>query len=136
VNKQWMDKKIAKGVVHKFIERNVANRQSQDTYLYKGLPVIACVTSNKHNMANGEYYKVIDFDEEFVTIKNKAVEKKIMIKEVNKLLNPAYCITTHKSQGLSFSEPYTILEWKHMCPKLRYVALSRATNKALINFVD
>jgi hypothetical protein len=43
-------------------------------------------------------------------------------------------MTVHRSQGSTFEGPYTIFEWEIMDPKLKYVALSRGTNKKNINF--
>ena len=40
---------------------------------------------------------------------------------------PSYCITIHCSQGQSYNDSYT--------DKLKYVALTRATNKDLINII-
>ena len=51
------------------------------------------------------------------------------------MFNVGYCITTHKSQGETFQEPYTIYEWKKMDSTLRYVSLSRSTNKDFINII-
>ena len=52
-----------------------------------------------------------------------------------KLFYVAYAITTHKSQGETFNEPYTIHEWQHMDERLRYVALTRATTIENINIM-
>jgi hypothetical protein len=49
------------------------------------------------------------------------------------LFHPAYCITTHKSQGTTFNHPYTIHEWERFDNRLKYVALSRSTNLDFIN---
>ena len=52
-----------------------------------------------------------------------------------RLFYVAYCITIHKSQGTTFDFPYTIHEWSHkrFDARLKYVALSRATNLENIN---
>ena len=55
--------------------------------------------------------------------------------EFAKLFYPAYCITTHKSQGQTFNEAYTIYEWDRFDKRLKYVALSRSTNKNHINII-
>ena len=48
----------------------------------------------------------------------------------------AYAITIHKSQGSTFDFSYTIHEWDKLDNKLKYVALSRATDKEYINIRD
>ena len=40
-----------------------------------------------------------------------------------------------ESQGQTYNKPYTIHEWSKLDRSLRYVALSRATLKELINII-
>ena len=47
----------------------------------------------------------------------------------------AFCITVHKSQGETYSDNYTIHEFERFDGRLKYVALSRATDFSLINIV-
>ena len=51
------------------------------------------------------------------------------------MFHPAYCITCHKSQGQTYDHPYTIHQFDHpyFDERLKYVALSRATNIDYIN---
>ena len=51
------------------------------------------------------------------------------------LFYPAYCITTHKAQGQTIKEPFTIHEFDRMDHKLKYVALTRATKLEDINII-
>ena len=55
--------------------------------------------------------------------------------EFTKIFNIAYCITVHKSQGATFDEAYTIHEFNQFDERLKYVALSRATDINLINII-
>ena len=43
------------------------------------------------------------------------------------IFNPAYAVTTHSSQGMSISEPYTIHEWDRMDQRLKYDPLQLAS---------
>jgi hypothetical protein len=45
-----------------------------------------------------------------------------------------YCSTTHKSQGETITENYTIYNWKHMTTKIKFTALSRAKNYEQVSF--
>jgi len=49
---------------------------------------------------------------------------------------PAYCITVHKSQGITIEEDYTIYDWDRMDDRLKYVALSRAVSHKNINIIN
>jgi ATP-dependent exoDNAse (exonuclease V) alpha subunit len=64
---------------------------------------------------------------------NKTIE--INSKDFQFLFYVAYCITIHKSQGSTFDFAYTIHEWHKLDKTLKYVALSRATKKNLINII-
>ena len=59
----------------------------------------------------------------------------IPIKDFQRLFYVAYCITVHKSQGETYNEPYTIHEFERFDGRLKYVALSRATDFRLINIL-
>jgi ATP-dependent exoDNAse (exonuclease V) alpha subunit len=47
----------------------------------------------------------------------------------------AYCITTHKSQGMTISQSYAIHEFERFDERMKYVALSRSTDISNINIV-
>ena len=71
-----------------------------------------------------------------IIIKNDNNDKiDINIEDINKLFYLGFCFTTHRAQGETIDKDYTIYEWDKMDTKLRYVALSRATNKKYINIV-
>ena len=105
--------------------------------VYIALPVIACRTNCAYDIANGELFNVTSFTKNHIIIKDKdSNTRKIDINDFTKLFYPAYCITAHKSQGATFDRPYTILEWSKMSDRMKYVSISRATNKNLINIID
>ena len=70
-----------------------------------------------------------------IIVSNEEKELKLSVKEFGEMMYPAYCITIHCSQGQSYDESYTIHEWWRLTDKLKYVALTRATNKDLINII-
>ena len=49
---------------------------------------------------------------------------------------PRYAMIVHKSQGSTFTVPYSLYEYKHMQANMLYVALTRARDKGQINFCD
>jgi 5-methylcytosine-specific restriction endonuclease McrA len=46
---------------------------------------------------------------------------------------PSYAITCHRMQGSSVDRPFSIWDWESMCPRLKYVALSRSRKYKYIN---
>jgi len=114
--------------------------RSQDMKLYAKLPIIARINCKNLDMANNEEYTVKEVRNklgEVHVFKNSNPDENIVIPltKFNWYFYPAYCITIHKSQGSTYKTPYAIYEWEKLGARLRYVALSRASNKDLVNIV-
>ena len=145
VNKMWNDK--LKGVNDLLIpkytnDKNVNDehaKQSQDMYIYNGLPVIAMRTKWDTEegllFANSETFEICDIGDDYVSVYNERPndngDKEIYIyncpiEDFNKYFVMNYCSTTHKCQGETITENFTIYDWNAMDTKLRYTALSRA----------
>lgn len=133
VNKMWMERKRNNNYVT--IPRCKADKRSQDIDLYVGLPLIACKTVGKYDIANGEEFVVDSYNKVIVVLKSNDLVKKVALADIGNYFYPAYCLTVHMSQGSTFTGAYTIYEWDKMNDKLKYVALSRSTKKEHINFV-
>lgn len=128
--KKWMSQyKITKFC---FVKKYEKSRSGQDMYLYKGLPLIGSIACAKYGIVNCESYYIKTFDEKesLVCECDGNVEFTVPNEEIPKYFNPRYCISVHKSQGATFDFPYTIHEWT-----MRYVALSRAKEKKLVNII-
>ena len=108
---------------------------SQDVRLCAGMPIIARRNNRDLNIYNNETFiiKEIRRTDDIIIVFDEDREQEIPIPEFVKMFNVAYCITCHKSQGQTYDEPYTIYEWDLFDARLKYVALSRATDKNLIN---
>ena len=52
--------------------------------------------------------------------------------DFHRYFRPGFCVTLYQAQGATLAEPFTILDWntKHMGPRQRYVAVSRAVKIA------
>jgi hypothetical protein len=136
VNKLWNDKLKKDGDL--FIPENVLDEYTQDMYVYEGMPIIAKKT--KHDggellFANSETFTIGDIDAEYISMYNERPdengEKEMYvyacpISEFREYFLMNYCSTTHKSQGETIVENFTIYDWKAMCKKIKYTALSRA----------
>ena len=115
---------------------------SQNVKLLKGMPVIARKNNKELGICNNDMFDIKDIKvcevnkkKEQYVILNDGSEKDIYIATANfqNLFYIAFCITTHKSQGSTFNAPYTVHEFNLFDERLKYVALSRATDKKLIN---
>ena len=136
VNKLWNDKLKKDGDL--FIPENVLDEYTQDMYVYEGMPIIAKKT--KHDggellFANSETFTIGDIDTEYISMYNERPdengEKEMYvyacpISEFREYFLMNYCSTTHKSQGETIVENFTIYDWKAMCKKIKYTTLSRA----------
>jgi ATP-dependent exoDNAse (exonuclease V) alpha subunit len=109
---------------------------TQDYYLTIGMPIMARKNKKSMNIFNNDYFIVKKISKDTITIQNELDEIiEIEHKDIKYLFNLAFCISVHKSQGATFNKEYAIHEWEKMDKKLKYVALSRATCKSLINII-
>jgi ATP-dependent exoDNAse (exonuclease V) alpha subunit len=155
INKMWNDK-IKLDVSDKvFIPKYINSKdtddkyakQSQDMTIYNGLPVIAMRTKwDKEDgllFANSETFEVCDFGDDYISVYNERPDENgekeryvynCPIEEFNKYFVMNYCSTTHKAQGETITENFTIYDWDAMDTKLRYTALSRAKKVEQVYF--
>ena len=110
---------------------------SQKMRIMAGTPIIARKNNIKIGIANNETFEVkaIKKKQNVITIFDDEREMDIAVKDFNTMFYPAFAITTHKSQGMTFDYPYTIHEWDKMTTPMKYVALSRSTNLKNINII-
>lgn len=140
-------KKINSECAERFLEEQKPNKivkyealkhdkNSQDMTICKGMPIIARINNKSFDVINNEVFTVDKIDDEFITISNELKDsKQIPSNQFNKMFYLAFCITIHKSQGTTFDKKYTIYEWSKQNRKLKYVALSRATDAKNIQIV-
>ena len=139
VNKMWNDKKKKGGDL--FIPALIDNdprKLTQDMYVYNGLPVIAMKTKHDGDdllFANSETFIICEIGDDYISIYNERPDDNgdksfykynCPIEDFNKYFLMNYCSTTHKSQGETIVDNYTIYDWNAMDIKIRYTALSRA----------
>jgi ATP-dependent exoDNAse (exonuclease V) alpha subunit len=138
INRIMMDQTIRNKKI-KALELPALNYDpnSQDVRLCTGMPVIARKNSKQLHIYNNETYtiKEIQRTKGEITVEDDGREHTVPISEFTKIFNIAYCITVHKSQGATFDEAYTIHEFNQFDERLKYVALSRATDINLINII-
>ena len=116
---------------HMFIEYfDAENPYNQDTYIYNDMEIMSIKTDKELQLTKNETYKIIRFDEEHITILNNDEDECcIPIHLFHKNFMMCYCITTHRSQGLTIRGRVNIHEYKYMKYnyKMCYTAISRAT---------
>ena len=138
INKMMMDQTIkAKKVKALELKKLYYDPNSQDVRLCAGMPVIARKNNKDLNIFNNETFiiKSIKLKDDEILVADEVSERTVPIPEFNRTFNVAYCITTHKAQGATFDEAYTIHEFEQFDERLKYVALSRATDLNLINII-
>lgn len=138
INKKYMDEhnKGLKTKMYKF-DKLQYDPNSQDVTISKGMPIISHRNSIGLDISNGETFKITNVSDT-IQIRDIYDEKRIIE------INPedfqthfylSYAITCHKSQGETFNHPYTIHQWEHFTQEMKYVALSRTTQKEYVNIV-
>jgi ATP-dependent exoDNAse (exonuclease V) alpha subunit len=133
VNDKWMKAKSV-NMEKIFLPKLGYDSNSQDTIIYKGLPIIARVNCRKNDIANNETFIVKKVGDKVITITDEGFDKDIETKDFMRLFYPAYCMTCHRVQGTTIDRPFTIYEWKHFNEQLRYTAFTRGTKMENINF--
>jgi ATP-dependent exoDNAse (exonuclease V) alpha subunit len=135
INKLWMDKQVKKYGSGLKLKANLKNPNSQDVELLENMPIIAMKTDLKIDIVNNEIFTIKSIYRDVIEITNENKTIEINVKDFQYLFYVAYCITIHKSQGSTFDFDYTIHEWEKLDNTLKYVNLSRATKKNLINII-
>jgi ATP-dependent exoDNAse (exonuclease V) alpha subunit len=130
-----MDKQVKKYGSGLKLKASLKNPNSQDVELLENMPIIAMKTDLKIDIVNNEIFTIKSIYRDVIEITNENKTIEINSKDFQDLFYVAYCITIHKSQGSTFDFDYTIHEWEKLDNTLKYVALSRATKKNLINII-
>ena len=116
---------------------------SQYVELVAGMPIIARKNTKEHNICNNDTFKIhqVRHKTKTIIIKDEFADEKeelitIKFEQFQHMFYLAYCITTHKSQGMTIDEPYCIHEFGRFDERMKYVALSRSTNILNINIAQ
>jgi len=98
-----------------------------------GMPLVAVKTTDK--WAKNEWATLDAFENEKENENEKEKEKEghvtvgghvIPLDEFFTMFAPAFAITTHAAQGMTFDWPYLVADWDWMDRYLRYTAFSRS----------
>jgi ATP-dependent exoDNAse (exonuclease V) alpha subunit len=118
---------------------------SQYVELVAGMPIIARKNSKQFNICNNETFKIhqVRHKTKTIVIRDEFADEfvaeteliKISFDQFQHMFYLAYCITTHKSQGMTIDQPYCIHEFEKFDERMKYVALSRSTDILNINIV-
>ena len=114
-----------------------AHRLDEFPYVFPELRVISNWTERDNGVIryvknHTDVVAAVDDETGTVTMESGLV---IPIRDLQLKWRPAYCITTHKSQGMSIDEPYVIHEFDQLPSEGRYVALTRTTNPDLVTVI-
>jgi ATP-dependent exoDNAse (exonuclease V) alpha subunit len=109
------------------------DNQSQDIFIYEGMPMISRLNCGD-KLCNNEKFVVKSIDNDIITLtstraNDDGIEEEHIIEmdldRIQLALLCCYCMTTHKSQGITISGAVTIHDWDMMDKKLRYTAITR-----------
>jgi len=134
INEYWNNKEKNNNSI--LIKANENDEITQDIYLYKGLPLIARKNlKGGEETINNEKFILDNYDNQYLFLSSERPDDNgdifkhkidIEINDLQKLFCLNYCSTTHKSQGETISENFTIYDFNFMSKKCKYTALSRA----------
>ena len=128
VNNECMERFILKNQCDTIsVNCDKLNPKTQDVKLAIGMPVIAHKTNKKLRFLNSQTFAIESVTNESLCIKSDDTEITIKTADFHKFFYLGFCLTIHANQGETFDTPYTIYDWYKLCPKAKYVALSRGT---------
>lgn len=133
INEYWNNKEKKENSI--LINADEEDDQTQDIYLYEGLPLIARKNISGGDFCiNNEKFTLDFYDNEFIYLSSDRPDENgdifkhkidVKIEDIQKNFLLNYCSTTHKSQGETITENFTIYDFNFMCKKCKYTALSR-----------
>ena len=101
----------------------------------KGLIRMAYKTHMGNIFTNSQELTIHSWtDDKFILLTHDHKQIELDIKYTANF-KPRYAMTVHKSQGSTFTIPYSIYEYKHMKPNRLYVALTRARDQRANQFL-
>jgi hypothetical protein len=116
----------------KHITKMSEEEPTQDLFVYKDMPMIARLNQGD-DIYNNEKFIVTSIGETITLMSIRASDEgteeqhefKCLLQDLQKYLLCCYCMTTHKSQGITIDGAVTIHDWDRMDKKLRYTAITR-----------
>lgn len=133
INKYWNNKEKKENSI--LINADEEDDQTQDIYLYEGLPLIARKNISGGDFCiNNEKFTLDFYDNEFIYLSSDRPDDNgdifkhkidVKIEDIHKNFLLNYCSTTHKSQGETITENFSIYDFNYMSCKCKYTALSR-----------
>ncbi len=119
-----------------FIAADPACEDSQDTYVYAGLPIIAVRNFSRGDdiyCVNAERFSVVSVGDRIRVMSERPDGEHfwdIEIEEFHQYFVMNFCSTVHKAQGETITGPVTIWDVERMDKRLLYTAVTRATRGA------
>ena len=89
----------------------------------------------KLDVFNNEMFTIKKINISNIEIFNNRITLIVPVDEFQRCFYPAFAITSHKSQGQTYDQPYTIHEFHRMSTRCKRVALTRATKWEHVNII-
>tara|TARA_R110002153_G_scaffold75250_2_gene194826 strand:+ start:7493 stop:11491 length:3999 start_codon:yes stop_codon:yes gene_type:complete len=131
--KEWHDDETKSPQDNKVAHQEwLKDEPTQDIFVYEGMPMIARINKGDE-ISNNEKYVVKEIGETITLTSIRATEEgepeeheyKCSLEDLQNYMLCCYCMTTHKSQGVTIDGAVTIHDWQLMDKKLRYTAITR-----------
>ena len=104
--------------------------------IYVGLKLMAYKSHQGHIFTNSEELEIKSWTDSTLTLINDDKQTIEVDMKYTTSFKPAFAMTVHKSQGSTFTRPFSIYEYKTMKSRMLYVAITRARNNKQINFCN
>lgn len=136
VNNLHMNKLRTKGKRSFISARIPFYKNTQDLYLIKGSPLIACIANSKQGVIKGTKWFLHDWNETSVFCRDekRGIECEVPRSDFQKHFLAGFCTTCHKAQGKTFTEGFVIHEKEKMSKRMLYTAVSRSSHSKHIRF--
>jgi hypothetical protein len=118
------------------ISKNPRDNHSQGVRLCYGYPLVARRAAKQLGIKKADRLTVLKctYSQLELRLEDETKKMKHRLKltvdtsDFHRYFRPGFCVTLYQAQGATLAEPFTILDWntKHMGPRQRYVAVSRA----------
>ena len=138
----YKKRKMGRGLL---LDKLKYDKNSQDVELFSLMPIMSSKNQPvidkvdkvdiKLDVYNSEMFTIKKITNDFIIIENSRISLNVPVKSFQKCFYVAFAITSHKAQGQTYDNSYTIHEWERMDTRCKRVALTRAKTWEQVNII-